>query len=77
VNPAARLCDCAEAAEVVVDETTWQKISAQAEGAERLRFKPKGYSQSVRAFRLDSMRARANSVATSPNKAQESVEVAE
>ena len=57
VNRAARLCGCAEAGEVVVDEATWRQVSEQAEGAEKLRFKPKGYTQSVRAFRLDSLRA--------------------
>ena len=74
VNRAARLCGCAEAGEVIVDETTWQQISEQAEGAEKLRFKPKGYTQSVRAFRLDSLHPER---IKAPASAPLSVEVAE
>ncbi len=55
VNRAARLCDCAEGGEVVVDEQTWSAIEGRAVGVERLSFKPKGYARDIRAFRLDSM----------------------
>ena len=79
VNRAARLCSCAEAGEVVVDESTWNEIAAAAEGAERLRFKPKGYTRSVRAFRLDAMREDAATVAkpvddSAPSSPEVSVE---
>jgi class 3 adenylate cyclase len=75
VNRAARLCGCAEAGEVVVDEATWREISERAEGAEKLRFKPKGYTQSVRAFRLDSLKGKAPT--TPPERPRVSVEATE
>ena len=77
VNRAARLCGCAEAGEVIVDETTWLKISEQAEGAEKLRFKPKGYTQSVRAFRLDSLQPEKSKPPASAPVSAEVAEVAE
>ena len=55
VNRAARLCACAGGGEVIVDEQTWAEIAGRAEGDERLSFKPRGYAQDIRAFRLDSM----------------------
>ena len=76
VNRAARLCGCAEAGEVVVDEATWCKIAEQAEGAEKLRFKPKGYTRSVRAFRLDSLKEKPAPVASTESEAA-SVKAAE
>jgi class 3 adenylate cyclase len=52
VNLAARLCSAAQSMQVLISETTWNKVKDHFEVRELEPVKPKGIAQPVRVFEV-------------------------